>query len=65
MQILKSGIILKFILCGFALVQSAPWFATDPKLDGHDPTIIRTEKGYVLQTTNNLLLTRASKDLLN
>lgn len=65
MKTLKMAMAVKSILCGFALVQSATWYATDPKIDGHDPTILRTEKGYVLQTTNNLLSTRTSKDLIH
>lgn len=60
---------VQWIYCVFlgmvSVAGAASWFASDPLVDGHDPSIIRTEKGYVLQTTNNLLLTRTSTDLIH
>lgn len=43
---------------------AADWYATDPRQQGHDPTIFRDENGYVLMSTNNMLLMWNSENAL-
>ncbi len=45
-------------------VSAQEWYARENSVGAHDPTVLRHEDGYVLQTTNNMLLTSTSEDAL-
>ncbi len=44
---------------------AADWYAKDVRQGGHDPSMIRTEDGYVLMSTNNMLLMWNSENMVN
>ena len=46
-------------------VFAADWYAKDPRQGGHDPSVIRNEDGYMLMSTNNMLLMWSSENALN
>lgn len=52
------------VLFLFQVIEAQEWYATETFVGAHDPTILRHEDGYVLQSTNNMLLTAISEDAL-
>ena len=54
---------LAFALFSVSAVLAADWYAKDNLQPGHDPTILRTENGYILMSTNNNLSMWTSEDM--
>ncbi|MCF0216903.1 MAG: family 43 glycosylhydrolase [Fibrobacteraceae bacterium] len=43
---------------------AADWYAKDVRQQGHDPSMMRTEDGYILMSTNNDLAMWSSEDMV-
>jgi len=64
----KLPVILFFQLLVFFVFTTSSfaqnWYAQEVQQGAHDPTILRTETGYVMQSTNNMLRVYTSQDAL-
>lgn len=58
-------IIFFLIVISVQCVFSQNWYSSEVRWGAHDPTILRHESGYVLMSTNNMLLMMTSEDALH
>lgn len=62
---IKIMALVGYLVGGAHIVSAQDWFAKEVRTGAHDPTVFRHESGYVLQTTNNMLLTSTSENALH
>ena len=53
------------VLLSSSCVYAADWYAKDVRFAGHDPSIVRSEDGYALMVTNNMLTLYTSEDAMS
>lgn len=67
-SVLKSALsklaLLMLVLFSVQNAFAADWYAKDVRQQGHDPTMMRTEDGYILMSTNNDLSMWTSEDMV-